>query len=202
MSNDLKRLLPDSIPPSPEKRAKSTTLEPFPPSNVDAKVLAYSLKGSKMFKQKEQKAFEYMTNPPATVSIKDIGYGSMAIVYVNKYASKEEAYDWPILRAIQNYGTSNNSADKAFIHSFEWIGALPHRVSKTDTSPIWTYSDKNDGKYKQKVFLIKKKQDDSNEDVVKRFAKVRHLRFCRVVYTYTCFDFPPVFTKQQCPNRA
>ena len=109
---------------------------------------------------------EYLHNAPATISLKSAGYGSYALINVNKYGSDHEAYDWPILKVIQSYGKkSQTSSEKFFLSHFEIIVALPWRVSKDDNTPVWVYNGKSDQKYKAKVFLIKKLKSHGREEI-------------------------------------
>lgn len=167
---------PNNIPPSPAKRSK-TTLSPFPPSRAEAKALLRSLVNLNMFKVSVKPiVMDIMSNPPSTVHLRDVGYGSLSLIYVNKYGTEEAAYDWPIHRAIQNYTKqqAQQHSDRFFLESFDFLAALPRRVSKADNSPIWTYSDKSDGKFKQKVFLTKLKSNNPAEKkrILNLFAQV------------------------------
>lgn len=149
--------------------------------------------------------YDMMKEEEATVSMKLVANGLFTIIYINKFGSDDDAYDWPVYRAIQSVNKTNKlRSDTSFVNKFRFLTSAPRRFGKDRNEPRYSNSAAknragNSIKYKQKCYIVTTGKVDETFSCLQRIASVSPQTFRNRCY-FVCLTAILVLNAGGCSN--
>lgn len=162
---------PHAVSPPPKKRAEVFV------QYLDPKIFLRPTSGP-------QQIHDMMREEESTVSMKTVANGLFKIIYINKFGSDDDAYDWPVYRAIQSVNKTNKlRSDTNFVNQFRFLVSAPRRFGKDKNEPRYSNSAVKNKvnssiKYKQKCYIVMTRSADENFSCLQNIATVSPQPFC------------------------